>query len=187
MVPMKLNEFRLVHQEEKGYSLKTILKKMALLRVEKETALETLAQRRFTYFQLLPSPIGDVDEEEDKEVMRVYIPVDRMRMKWLDAVWFYPFVFWASFILIDMVMLMPMGFLGGLDIITWYSQFYPEFAGSTMGILGSNLRNAIAVWMPIACVTELIPVFLAYIPSKFLLSWGPSWLWNLTFGFYLKS
>jgi len=184
---MKLNEFQLVYQPEKGYSLKTILKKMAFLRLDKENVLQTFTQRRFTYFQLLPSPIGDVDEEEDKEVMRIYIPVDRMRMKWLDDVWFYPFVFWLAFVLIEWVMLEPLGVLGGLDIITWYSDFFPSFAESTMGMLNSNIRNAVTVWMPTACVVELIPVFLAYIPSKFLLSWMPSWLWNLSFGFYLKS
>ena len=128
-----------------------------------------------------------MDEEENQTVMRVYIPVDRMRLKWLDDVWFYPFVFWLSFVLIEWVMLEPVAFLGGQSILVWYGQFFPEFSSSTMGIFDSNLRNAIAVWMPIACVVELIPVFLAYIPSKFILSWMPSWLWNLSFGFYLKN
>ncbi len=184
---MKLNEFRLIHDPEKGFSLRTILKRLAFLRMSGEDTLKILDDRRYTYFQLLPSPIGSVEDEDEQSVVHVYVPVDRMRLKWLDIVWFYPFVLWAIFVSIEMVLVFPTGAFGGLDIMAWYSGFFPGFAESTGGVLTPSVRNAILVWLPFATVIEIIPVFLAYIPSKVLLSWGPSWLWNITFGLYLKN
>lgn len=181
------NEYQLVFQSEKGYSLKTMLKRMAFLKLPKAQALNKLTERKYSYFQLIPSPIGDVDEEKAQKVIRVYIPIDRLRLKWLDDVWFYPFVFYLSFEVVETVMLEPVGALGGQSIIGYYIQFFPQFASATLGMMDSNVRNSITVWMPLACIVELIPIIMAYIPSKYILSWMPSWLWNLSFGFYLKS
>jgi hypothetical protein len=184
---VKLNEYRLTHDPEKGFSLRTILKRLAFLRMSGEDSLKILDDRRYSYFQLLPSPIGFVEDEDDKHIVYVYVPVDRMRLKLLDVIWFYPFVFWAIFVLIEMALVYPLGVFGGLDIMGWYSGFFPVFAESTSGLLEPNIRNAILVWLPFATVIEILPVFLTYIPSKILLSWGPSWLWNITFGLYLKN
>lgn len=185
---LKLNEYRLIIEKNEYATLNSGIEQLNFKDEPMDDAHKKLEHRSYTYFQPLPSPIGITDGVHPSKTRSVFIPVDRLRLKMLDNLFFYPVTFFVIYYIIEKVLLYPLIPAGGnpLPITDWYITIWPFVVDITFGYFSNTFYSAFILWTVNATTAVLGLIFFVYRTAKYLISWTPSVLINLTFGLYLE-
>jgi len=185
---LKLNEYRLIKEKHDHVTLNSGIENLKIDTEALDDALETFGKRQYSYFQPLPSPIGITDGVHPSKQMSVFVPVDRLRLKMLDNLFFYPVTFYAVYYVIEQILVYPLIPAGGseVSVTDWYITIWPFVVDITLGYFSNTFYSAFIIWTIVATVAVLVTIFGLYWVIKFFISWTPSMLINLTFGLYLE-
>jgi hypothetical protein len=185
---MAMNEFRLSTQND-SHSLRTSRKTVAFKDQDKETALSIFDQRVYSQFHAYPAPRSQKDETDSpKEVSHysVFVPIDRLRLSWIDALLFYPFVILSTLTWTEMFYGLNFKLFGGMGLFDWYIPFFEALTQATSPLVENTYANAFAVFAPFDSLITVPLTILAYLLFKFFLSWLPSLIWKWIIGWFLK-
>ena len=178
---MALNEFR-ISLHKNSHRLRSSLKGLGFHEKSLDSALDHFDQLRYSQFTVLPSPIGALDDEEfeDGEAQySVFVPLDRNRLSLLDSTWFYPFVCYVVYYIVNWYFDLRFDLLSGQTILEWYIPFYHQIISVLSIIFNDSYANAFGMVMPFALIIELSIMNPIYLLLKLFLSWLPSLIWRV--------
>ncbi len=185
---MAMNEFRVANVEG-SHSLKTSRGAVSFKDLDKEAALSVFDRLVYSQFHAYPAPRsqkGEAESPEGTSHYSIFVHVDRLRLSWIDALLFYPFVIRGTLYWVEAYYGLSFKLLGGKGIFDWYLPFWQQLSEATSPMVGNTYANGFAVFAPFDTLIALPITLAVYFLLKILLSWLPSLIWKWIIGWFLK-